>query len=75
MGRDACGSRYIRIDETRILRHEMKEIMNNFKTIECNNDSCDFWQAGICLYGGTATINPDMRNECSAYEPFNDEED
>lgn len=61
--------------ETRISRHEMEENMNNFKTVECNNDSCDFWQAGICLYGGTAIINPNMGNECSAYEPFNDEED
>ena len=54
---------------------ELEENMNNFKTVECNNDSCDFWQAGICLYGGTAIINPHVGDECLAYEPLNEEED
>ena len=51
--------------------------MGNFKHIKCDNDKCDFWQDGNCLYGGTAEIvpNPLTNEQCKAYEPYRKEEE
>ena len=45
--------------------------------IKCNNNKCDFWNCGNCLYGGTAeiTTNPLTEKDCKAYEPCCEEED
>lgn len=39
--------------------------------INCTNLSCEFQTDGRCLYGGTAEISPDPKEEgdCSAFEP------
>lgn len=56
---------------------DARVMVGNFKKVSCNNEGCDFWHCGECLYGGTAEITPDLVREgqCAAYEPFRDEGD